>query len=214
MARKPKEESAVDRRDEIARVAERLFSQSGYDGVSIRDIANGAGVNSALIGYYFGAKEQLYRTLFERRYHRITALRVAALEAIQPAKSTEARLRAIITAWAGPLVHMLANEDQKDFVTLLARESQDAASDPRRIFRDFLDPAAAICIEELGRVLPGASREDVVRGYLWMAACMSSFASSAGRGRRLGLTDDVEPEIFLSKLEVFVARGLLGIVFR
>lgn len=207
--KKAKEENGAGRKEEIARVAENLFSKSGYDGVSIRDIANKAGVNSALVGYHFGTKEQLYRTLFERRYHEITALRVAALESAKPGKSVEARLRSIIRAWAGPLLDMLADPAHRDFVTLLAREAQDAASDPRRIFRDFLDPAASICIEALQRALPNASEDNVVQGYLWMVACMSSFSSSAHRGQRLGQKGMLVPEVFLSKLEVFLTQGLL-----
>lgn len=207
--RKAKEENGAGRKAEIARVAENLFSKSGYDGVSIRDIANKAGVNSALVGYHFGTKEQLYRTLFERRYHEITALRVAALESAKPGKNTEATLRLIVRAWAGPLLDMLADPAHRDFVTLLTREAQDAASDPRRIFRDFLDPAASICIEALQRALPNASQDNVVQGYLWMVACMSSFSASAQRGQRLGQGEKLVPDVFLSKLEVFLTHGLL-----
>jgi TetR/AcrR family transcriptional regulator len=60
------------RKEDIVNAAERLFSQDSYAAVSIRDIATAAGVNSALIRYHFGTKEDLYRRLFERRYHLIT----------------------------------------------------------------------------------------------------------------------------------------------
>lgn len=42
-----------------------LFAQHGYDGVSTRMIAQEAQVNLAMISYYFGSKEQLFRALFE-----------------------------------------------------------------------------------------------------------------------------------------------------
>ncbi len=47
--------------------AERLFSQKGYDGTSVRDIAAEAGINTAMISYYFGSKEKLMEAIFERK---------------------------------------------------------------------------------------------------------------------------------------------------
>lgn len=44
----------------ILYAAERLFGKFNYDGTSIKDISREAGVNSALISYYFGSKKGLY----------------------------------------------------------------------------------------------------------------------------------------------------------
>jgi AcrR family transcriptional regulator len=47
--------------------AELLFSQKGFDGTSVRDIAEAAGINTAMISYYFGSKEKLMEEIFERK---------------------------------------------------------------------------------------------------------------------------------------------------
>ena len=47
--------------------AERLFADKGFGGTSVRDIADAAQVNLAMISYYFGSKEKLMEALFERR---------------------------------------------------------------------------------------------------------------------------------------------------
>jgi AcrR family transcriptional regulator len=47
--------------------AEVLFSQKGFDGTSVRDIAESAGINTAMISYYFGSKEKLMEEIFERK---------------------------------------------------------------------------------------------------------------------------------------------------
>lgn len=49
----------------ILETAERLFAINGFNGASVRDIAQEAGVNVAMISYYFGSKEKLMEALFE-----------------------------------------------------------------------------------------------------------------------------------------------------
>lgn len=56
-----------DKQIQILATAERLFSCKGFDGTSVRDIADVAGVNIAMISYYFGSKEKLMEALFEQR---------------------------------------------------------------------------------------------------------------------------------------------------
>ena len=56
-----------DKREHILNVAEALFGDNGFDGTSVRDIANSAGVNLAMISYYFGSKEKLLESLIEYR---------------------------------------------------------------------------------------------------------------------------------------------------
>lgn len=52
-------------RSRILEAAEELFAGQGYDGVSIREIADRAQANSAMIYYYFGSKLGLYRAIME-----------------------------------------------------------------------------------------------------------------------------------------------------
>ena len=52
---------------QIIQTAEKLFADKGFDGTSVRDIADDAGVNVAMISYYFGSKEKLLEALFTYR---------------------------------------------------------------------------------------------------------------------------------------------------
>jgi len=56
-----------DKREHILVIAEALFGEKGFDGTSVRDIAQSAGVNLAMISYYFGSKEKLLESLIEYR---------------------------------------------------------------------------------------------------------------------------------------------------
>ncbi|MFT3907808.1 MAG: TetR family transcriptional regulator [Ferruginibacter sp.] len=52
---------------QILEKAELLFAEKGFDGTTVRDIADYAGVNLAMISYYFGSKEKLMEALFTNR---------------------------------------------------------------------------------------------------------------------------------------------------
>ncbi|WP_027724074.1 forespore capture DNA-binding protein RefZ [Tuberibacillus calidus] len=52
----------------IAKAAARLFHMYGYHGTSVRNIAEEAGVNAALVSYYFGGKKALLEYLMESFY--------------------------------------------------------------------------------------------------------------------------------------------------
>lgn len=67
-----------EKQTNIIATAERLFSLKGYDGTSVRDIADEAGVNIAMISYYFGSKEKLMEALFHQRSNNLK-LRIASL---------------------------------------------------------------------------------------------------------------------------------------
>jgi AcrR family transcriptional regulator len=61
------EKEKIDKKDHILDIAEKIFSELGYDGASTRTISGEAGVNMAMLNYYFGSKEGLYLAVFERK---------------------------------------------------------------------------------------------------------------------------------------------------
>lgn len=52
-------------REEIKQVAESQFITRGYDGTTMRSIAKGAGCDPAMVSYYFGSKQRLFRDCFD-----------------------------------------------------------------------------------------------------------------------------------------------------
>ena len=55
----------ADNRDRILHAAERLFAERGFDATSVGSVANAAGVNKALVYYYFESKDHLLASLFD-----------------------------------------------------------------------------------------------------------------------------------------------------
>ena len=57
----------TDKKAHILDVAMQLFAEKGFEGSSIRDLAARAGVNVAMVNYYFGSKEKLFESLVAQK---------------------------------------------------------------------------------------------------------------------------------------------------
>jgi AcrR family transcriptional regulator len=52
----------------ILQVARKAFTQKGLTGARMQDIADQAGINKALVHYYFESKEKLFALIFEQEF--------------------------------------------------------------------------------------------------------------------------------------------------
>ncbi len=84
-------------RDLILDAAERLFAEQGFARTTIKQIGRQAGVNSALLYYYFADKDRLYREVLARFIDRLVARTTGRATAEGP---PDARLRAFLLAQA------------------------------------------------------------------------------------------------------------------
>lgn len=88
-------------RDNILDAAEELFSNLGYAGTTLREIADQAKVTQALINYYFGSKYGLYEAVFMRRSQIISQQRIENLAQLQ-AKPGRPKVRDVVQAFLMP----------------------------------------------------------------------------------------------------------------
>lgn len=58
-------EASTDTEEKILEAALQVFSMKGKDGARMHEIANRAGINKALLHYYFRSKDRLYDRVFE-----------------------------------------------------------------------------------------------------------------------------------------------------
>jgi AcrR family transcriptional regulator len=63
MVKKEKDDSTEEK---ILAAAKKVFVSNGMAGARMQDIADEAGINKALLHYYFKNKEQLFQTIFSR----------------------------------------------------------------------------------------------------------------------------------------------------
>lgn len=60
-----------DTQTKLIEAAAPLFAKKGFAGVSIRELAEAAGVNIAAVSYYFKGKEGLYQAVLEEQFQPI-----------------------------------------------------------------------------------------------------------------------------------------------
>ena len=56
---------------DIFRAAEQVFHERGYDGARMQEIADLAGINKAMLHYYYRSKDRLFHTVFSETLGRI-----------------------------------------------------------------------------------------------------------------------------------------------
>ena len=115
-------------RAKIAAAAEELFAERGFDGAAIRDIARKAGVNGAMIHYYFGNKEGLYRAMLEGA---ASTVRKLLIETTDRSGSTNDRLASFVDAYAA---YMLS---QPNLARVLYREMLTGAKHIKQIAQKY-----------------------------------------------------------------------------
>lgn len=156
--------SRPDRQQAILLAAEKLFAQRGYHAVTIRQIADEAGVPLALVGYYYGPKRDLFHAVFAH-WNRTIEERLIALDSAVAEPSDTRRLLRIVEAFVQPVIRMRASSEGQYYAQLVGRELGYASQEADRVLREFFDPMAARFIDALHAALPHATRADAAWGY-------------------------------------------------
>jgi len=68
-----------DTREKILRAAEEVFAKDGFAGARIQQISQKAGINQAMIYYYFSSKENLYQMVLTEAFFRLNQVLSRAL---------------------------------------------------------------------------------------------------------------------------------------
>ncbi|MDB5873436.1 MAG: transcriptional regulator, TetR family [Ramlibacter sp.] len=157
-------DSQPNRKQAILLAAEKLFAQRGYHAVSVRDIAQEADVQVALVGYYYGLKHELFYAIFEH-WNRTIEERLAALRSISHDPAEPKTLTRIIEAFTQPVVRMRASPEGEYYALLVARELRQESEETDRVMRSFFDPLAHAFIDALQEALPHATRGEVAWCY-------------------------------------------------
>jgi AcrR family transcriptional regulator len=124
-------------REQILQAARRLFLASGYTRVTMRTIAAEAGVDAALISYYFGSKRGLLAAVMELIVSPPDVIRYSLRG--DPARLPERILGQVLATWDDP-------ERGAPLVALYRRVGGDA--DANRLVREMIEREIVTVIAE------------------------------------------------------------------
>jgi AcrR family transcriptional regulator len=120
--------------EKIKAAARKVFTQKGFAATRTRDIAEEAGINLALLNYYFRSKEKLFDIVMMEKVHKLFGLLGPALN------DTGTTLEQKLEQVAGHYIDMLnENPDLPIFVLSEIRNSPErfgALVQPHRLIND------------------------------------------------------------------------------
>jgi AcrR family transcriptional regulator len=156
-------------------VAQRLFSEYGFNGVSLRAITDEAQVNIAAVNYYYGSKQNLYAEVVK---HHMTAVLEARLERLQALEDELRRrgkppsLRVVFESWLIPTLDLYYRAEGDGPAILGLAMQLDSVVGPEglaKVLQPYADYLRRL-YDLLGACLPGVSRDMIV----WRFECATA----------------------------------------
>ncbi|CAL8478793.1 TetR/AcrR family transcriptional regulator [Caballeronia sp. S22] len=198
----------INQRENILDAAEVDFSQRGYAGTSLKEVAASCGVTQALITYYFGTKQQLFEQVFLRRAMLISEERVTLLHELSEGK--DASVRDIVRAFLLPLVALRKTDGGRAFIRLQARLHTEPPEISYSLRSTAYGDSTDAYVEALRAALPGLPAKDLYwRVTMMIGAYLYAFSDT----HRLdvlakGACDPWDANETLEQLTNFIVGGL------
>lgn len=212
---KAKTAGSADTRDLILDASEDLFSKHGFYGVTIREVAREAGVDTALVHYYFGAKRGLFDAVFLRRAEvwnneRVDAINRYAREAGPDGMTLEGLLEAFLRPpfqWS-----LKGGPGWKHYSALVAQTNANPTFGGETMARYF-DPAIRRLIELVKVIMPEAREVDLYWAYHNLSGALTLTLGETGRLDRLsgGLCRSGDLESACDYMVRFAAAGFRAV---
>jgi AcrR family transcriptional regulator len=200
-----------DRQQAILLAAEKLFAQHGYRAVSIRQIAEEAGVPLALVSYYHGQKHELFQAIFDH-WRGTVDERLALLALAREGTPGPQMLRRVVEAFVHPVLRLRASEEGEYYAQLVARELFYRTPEAAQVLEDHFDPMAHAFIDALHAACPGSTRGAAAWAYQFAVGALLHHISD-DRVERLSSRQNKAAEAAAGPLLVdFIAAGMAAVL--
>jgi AcrR family transcriptional regulator len=196
-------------KEKLIQSAERLFAEHGFDGTSVRDIANLAKVNSALVAYYFGSKEGLLAEVYTRHCEPLKRERARLLTELCPTGTTPL-LENVLDAFIRPSLQAEQGlVEGKSFSRLRAMLSAENSMLLEQLVAQNFDESNRLFVNTLSKCLPDLSKEDIFWRFHFLLGTIYYTATGPHRIRTLskGKCDPTDPVASRAELIQFAAAG-------
>ena len=150
-----KNNGSPDMRERILDAAEDHFSRHGFWGVTLREVAQDAKVDTALLHYYFDTKRGLFDSVFARRAEIINRERIDSIDEYEKAAGDSITAEGVINAFLQPILERAARGDAHwhNYFALIAQVNNTPAWGGETMARTF-DPVIHRLIRALRKALP------------------------------------------------------------
>ena len=205
---RPKEGSEL--RDVILDKAELVFSEVGFNGAKVRDISAAAGVNQALVRYYFGSKQELFDEVVRRRGSVISGARHVLLDQVLASGKTPT-VEEIVKKYLKPQWDMkYSGPNGAAFVRLQARLHSELDEHALHLRSEVYDASVKRYIAALCRVLPEIPKEVISIRMAFLVGTYMFMLNDLGRINDLtdGQIGEVGQDEMLDHLTAFLSAGL------
>ena len=185
-----------------------LFVTKGFSGVSIREIADKASTNSALISYYFGDKEGLFKEVFKYAAAPINEKRSVCFQRLSAAKKFT--LEQVLEAWIAPLFEGVPASKEVPVASLSLSLNGEYGKLSEQIIVEIYDAMNEEFLLLVEMCLPNVSRATLVwRLYFLVGAVLTASRQRAASVKSLsrGAIDGESREDFIRHLVAFSAAG-------
>lgn len=199
-----------DLKDSILDQAELIFSDVGFGGAKMRDIATEAGVNQALVRYYFGSKQNLFDEVVRRRGGAISGMRHVLLDRLLSSESPPS-IEDIVYNYLKPQWDMkYSGVNGAAFVRLQARLHAELDDHALRLRSEVYDSSVKRYIQVLSSLLPKIPSDVISIRMAFLVGTYLFMLNDLGRLNDLtnGQLGKVEREPMLAHLTAFLAAGL------
>lgn len=194
--------------------AEAEFARRGYDGTTLSAVAAEAGVDTALMRYYFGNKKQLFIAVIERRSEPSNRHRQEAMTAYREQAGDAMTLEGVIDAFTRPAFELGANDEGwRNYAAIITFVSASRGW-LRDLMTRMFDHVSRELIADMKQIMPQASEEDLYWAYHFMTA---AYTFSIGETERIdvlsgGLVSSGDFAELARRLPIVVAAGIRAMV--
>jgi AcrR family transcriptional regulator len=196
-------------REKLLAAALHLFAARGVDRVSVRDIAHEAGVNSALVGYYFRSKDGLLSQLYRRHCEPLNAERMRLMGSFSRG-GAEPSLEKVLEAFIRPALAITTDSSGlSEFTRLRALLAAENTVALEALVAANFDHSTTIFVNALERCLPHLSHDDVLWRFHFMLGTINYTVTGPSRIALFseGRCDPLRVEDTLQELIPFLAAG-------
>jgi AcrR family transcriptional regulator len=192
--------------DRILNSAERLFSERGIDGVSLREITTDSGVNSASLHYHFGSKIAVLERIFELRAAPIAEERERLLSQLKTNRQGRPKVEDVLYAFLRPALESQETADGDSFRMLRARLAFEREEVRRRVLDKAFNRSSQMALQ----ALPHLDAQELHWRFHFLLGSMVYTMAYPGRIESLSdeKIDTRNWQKALDRLVAFAAAGL------